>query len=289
MKLFKNHTVAVILTILVIAGCVFFGYVKAPEPSVSDMTANEYARENYEAYWNLTEDQAGILSDDTIQTIATYNAALDYTYGTTQLWWEDLNLNASVSSVTFAGCYPRTDAPSGTFAFDITKAADKDLLLAPAVAVRYGSEQPVALVFKHATSKLSFVVTSSDKTYTDEELKDFTVTLTAKTTCTVDLKSGRLTSEAATGSGSFTASASGASVLLVPQAAGDVALTVTLGEKSCELKLSEMTADGKPLTALEGGKAYTVTLDAKKDGISFGGMSISGWENGGKIEGDIEL
>ena len=81
MKLFKNHTVAVILTILVIAGCVFFGYVKAPEPSVSDMTANEYARENYEAYWNLTEDQADILSDDTIQTIATYNAALDYTYG----------------------------------------------------------------------------------------------------------------------------------------------------------------------------------------------------------------
>lgn len=215
--------------------------------------------------------------------------SLDYTYGTTQLWWEDLNLNASVSSVTFAGCYPRTDAPSGTFAFDITKAAGKDLLLAPAVTVRYGSEQSVALVFEHATSKLSFVVTSSDKTYTDEELKGFTVTLTAKTTCTVDLKSGILTSEAATGSGSFTASASEASVLLVPQAAGDVALTVTLEEKSCELKLSEMTADGKPLTALEGGKAYTVTLDAKKDGISFGGMSISGWENGGKIEGDIEL
>lgn len=81
MKIFKNHTFAVILTLLVIAGCVSFGFVRRPEQAVADMDDRSYAEAHYEDYENLVEDTAGILSDETERTIAKYNAALDFEYG----------------------------------------------------------------------------------------------------------------------------------------------------------------------------------------------------------------
>lgn len=78
MKFFKNHTVAVVLTILAIAGCVVYGKLSAP---VSTKTGSSYAAENYSAYTKWVHDEAGLLSDSTIKTISTYNASFDKTYG----------------------------------------------------------------------------------------------------------------------------------------------------------------------------------------------------------------
>lgn len=81
MKFFKNHTVAVVLTILVIVGCLAYGFwsgTKAPAPELSD---DEYARANYESYLGWISDEANLLSAETEKTIAMYNASLDHTYG----------------------------------------------------------------------------------------------------------------------------------------------------------------------------------------------------------------
>ena len=81
MKFFKNHTVAMILTILAIAGCLFYGYRTRPDESAADQTALEYGRENYEAYLGWISDGADLLSDETEQKVAVYLAAMDQGYG----------------------------------------------------------------------------------------------------------------------------------------------------------------------------------------------------------------
>ncbi|MCI8527178.1 MAG: TPM domain-containing protein [Oscillospiraceae bacterium] len=81
MKVFKNHTVAVILTLLVVAGCVFFGFVRRPAQAVADMDNRSYAEAHYQSYTDWISDEAGILSQETETVIAKYNAALDYDYG----------------------------------------------------------------------------------------------------------------------------------------------------------------------------------------------------------------
>lgn len=43
------------------------------------------------------------------------------------------------------------------------------------------------------------------------------------------------------------------------------------------------------MKALDGGKTLTVMLRITKDGISVEGTDISGWENQGSIEDEIEM
>lgn len=81
MNFFKKYGVAIVLMIAIIAGCVAYGQVTKTSQPIADLSANDFAKDNYSSYINLTEDYAGILSNDTIKTIAQYNAALDYEYG----------------------------------------------------------------------------------------------------------------------------------------------------------------------------------------------------------------
>lgn len=83
MKLFKNHTFAVTLTVLVIIGCLVFGQLTRPKDTtpIASLNDSQFAEENYKSYTDLTEDAAGILTEGTRVTIAKYNAALDHSYG----------------------------------------------------------------------------------------------------------------------------------------------------------------------------------------------------------------
>jgi hypothetical protein len=81
MKFFKNHTVAVILTVLVIVGCLAYGFWSGTQAPAPDLNADQYARSNYESYLGWISDKADLLSADTEKAIAMYNASLDHTYG----------------------------------------------------------------------------------------------------------------------------------------------------------------------------------------------------------------
>lgn len=82
MKLFKNHTFAVVLTVLVVAGCLVFGQLTKPKTvPIADQRDSQFAEENYLSYTDLTEDAAGILNEETRTAIAKHNAALDHRYG----------------------------------------------------------------------------------------------------------------------------------------------------------------------------------------------------------------
>lgn len=82
MKLLKNHTFAVALTVLVMIGCLIFGQVTKPDTvPIASQSASQFAEENYQSYSDLIEDAAGILSEETRVTVSKHNAALDHRYG----------------------------------------------------------------------------------------------------------------------------------------------------------------------------------------------------------------
>ncbi len=81
MKLLKNHTFAMIVAALTIAGCLFFGFRAKPETPIAGQDAASFAKENYAAYEHLIADGASILSEKTVRAIAERNAALDHSYG----------------------------------------------------------------------------------------------------------------------------------------------------------------------------------------------------------------
>lgn len=210
-----------------------------------------------------------------------------YTVGSTTLYWQELEVTGD--EVTFAGCYPNYAADGGTtFSFDVTKALDDDLLLAPAVSATRGAAK-VTMPFRHAMHKL-VVQYTSDGSYTEERLNGIQTRLNACTVCTVDMLRGAVTDNSAAAPADYEArTGTEAAWLVVPQKVQGVKLSVALDGQSREFTLPETASEGKPLTALNGGKTLTVMLRITKDGISVEGTDISGWEDQGSIEDEIEM
>lgn len=83
---------------------------------------------------------------------------VDYTVGTTVLYWEDVEAGAGTGPYTFGGWFTKTDLPATLTSFNAATASDPDLLLAaPATNVSKG--EMVNLNFKHAMHKLVVKVT----------------------------------------------------------------------------------------------------------------------------------
>lgn len=83
---------------------------------------------------------------------------VDYTVGTTVLYWEDVEAGAGTGPYTFGGWFTKTDLPATLTSFNAATASDPDLLLAaPATNVSKG--ETVNLNFKHAMHKLVVKVT----------------------------------------------------------------------------------------------------------------------------------
>lgn len=86
MKLLKQRWFAVVVAVLLVAAAVGVSQYRlrgggeyAPE---SASAAQQWGRENADAYERFADDDAGLFSDATLETIAEQNAALDYRYGT---------------------------------------------------------------------------------------------------------------------------------------------------------------------------------------------------------------
>lgn len=83
---------------------------------------------------------------------------VDYTVGTTVLYWENVEAGAGTGPYTFGGWFTKTDLPTTLTSFNAATASDPDLLLAaPATNVSKG--ETVNLNFKHAMHKLVVIVT----------------------------------------------------------------------------------------------------------------------------------
>lgn len=220
---------------------------------------------------------------------------LPYSYGQTMLKWEDLHLPASAKQVSLTGCYPvpqQLDSEHLQFTFDAT--SKQDLLLAQPVTATVNSSDNIPLPFKHALHKLQIEYTSDASTgYTDEQLKALTTTVTAHTKALVNLASATLTPTGDAVAAYPAETGAKATVLLIPQEAAKVQITVGIDGKTSSINLPTQNSSGTTVTSLPAGTVTLVQLHISKKNdelsISVHISDIAGWENGGTVNGTIEM
>ena len=232
---------------------------------------------------HLNEDGSGYFQDgDKIALTVTGGGKAvrkEYTIGGAALYWEDLGL-------------PSGTTEASEFTFDLSTAADKDLLLAPAMKVSKSADTKVNLAFKHAMHKLA-INYASDGTYTQEQLEAVKTTCTAKSSCEVNMAAATV-SKTADKTAAFEAAGKAVRFLLVPQTSEEVTLKIEIGGKTVEHTLAGLNEVLKNATqeipaALDGGKCLTLNLTFGKDGIVVEGSQIGGWEDQGTVDGDISM
>lgn len=99
MNFFKKRWVAIVLCVLMILCALTIGGRRS---AVSDYTpesaseAQQWGKENYETFIRYIRDEAGLLSDSTVEEISVSNGAFDYSYGSIVSLWivneDDLDL-----------------------------------------------------------------------------------------------------------------------------------------------------------------------------------------------------
>lgn len=242
----------------------------------------------------LNEDGSGSFSKGDVMTLCVTKAdanktSLDYAYQKDEITWGGLNLPESTSQVQMAACYPKqTVTESGTFEFDVLKATDKDLLLAPVQTVNVGTSEAVNLNFVHALHRLDVTFTPGDG-YSADALKNLSLLVKAHTQCTVDAFQGKIR-EVKSDKGQYTSTGASASFYVIPQATTEITLDVTVGGQHKSFTLSELfTQLGKPQTDLKGGAKCTITLKVGREGIVVESGSIGAWENQVTVDGELTI
>lgn len=214
---------------------------------------------------------------------------LDYEYGTGFITWNSIGFEETVPSITVAACYPKQqNIMNGSFEFNVLKATDKDLLLAPLQTVKSGTSQIVYLTFGHAMHRLDLSL-SLGNGYTDKNISSLAVTMDAKTTCVVDGVKGEIVS-VKDEVGQYHSTGESASFYLVPQATSGIVINMSIDGESKSVSLSELLNQlGKPQEELLGGKYSSLKLKINRNGISVEGGSIGGWENQVTADGEVVL
>ena len=86
-EFFQKKSVAITITLVVIALAVVIGAVSAPKGAQTQSSASlsadasGWAKKNYAQYEDFLDDDADLFDDDAIETFAKYDAQLDYGYG----------------------------------------------------------------------------------------------------------------------------------------------------------------------------------------------------------------
>ena len=208
-------------------------------------------------------------------------ATLDYTVGSTALYWRDLTFAAEGGKVHFAACYPKQSLSEGGFDFTATQDAAGDLLWASAAGVGVGTEQPVALTFRHALHRLAVKYTVEDTSVDASKIETRCTTIA---TARVELSEGRI--RLGDTEKTFTATNQEVSFLVLPQPTENVTLEIHAGGMTRTWKLSQTDF---PYPELEGGKQVTVNLTVQEEKITLAGLTIEGWGDQGSIDDEIIL
>lgn len=236
---------------------------------------------------SLNEDGSGVFTDgDCMKLVISGGEKLyansDYTIGTTQLYWRNVDMDEAVERVTFSACYPLQESTSGCFVFDLSKTDEPDLLLARTEQVEVGTELPVMMAFKHALCKLSVNYTVDDS-FTSVDKETIQTKCLAVSGCEVNLLAGTL-DHTDFPKAQFTAQGSKIVFLLIPQEVTEIGFEVQLGDVSCHTSLGELI--GKNLS-LESGKEVTLNLTLKEGRLELGGFTIEGWGDQGSFDQDV--
>lgn len=232
---------------------------------------------------------------------------VDYTVGTTVLYWEDVETGVGTGPYTFGGWFTKTDLPATLTSFNAATASDPDLLLAaPATNVSKGAT--VNLNFKHAMHKLVVNVTY-DGDFSNVDRNNVTIQpVGMNASAAIDVKAGNVTvGEASEADGTYAAEPltnNSCSFILAPQKLTTDAewLEINLDGQTLTFNVpaSYTTSGGstEALSQLNSGEVLTLNLTIKK--ISGGTDpdktvivlttgQITAWNSQGTVEGEVQV
>ena len=234
------------------------------------------------------------------------NDNLEYTYGTTILYWEDLS---RTDDVTFLAHYPRqaSVADPAAYDFDVAAAAtvapgDADLLTASATGNRATNtaDHPLTFSFEHRMHSLRINLTAGTGV-PPADLATAQVTLQGmKSTARLDLTTGNVDPAAASGNtpypaGTMMQTPAGqwyTSLIVAPQAVTTGAdwLQIRLGNDVYIYKVPATLTGSTPLTELRSGYRLTLNLTLiGKHTVELTSGDIAAWGNQGNIDGSVDL
>ena len=194
--------------------------------------------------------------------------SVNYEYGSGILTWGSLGLEGSSAKVALAACYPsQAVTRSGTFEFNPLTASE---------------------AVNHALHRLDLNFTPGNS-YTDEDMKSFSIRLQAKTTCVVDMMQGKIVG-VKEDTGEYVSKETAASFYLVPQATTGIVMNITVGENTKSLTLSELLDQlSASQSDLSSGKFSKLTLKVSQQGITVEGGSINAWDNQVTADGEVVI
>lgn len=231
---------------------------------------------------------------------------VDYTVGTTVLYWEDVEAGAGIGPYTFGGWFTKTDLPATLTSFNAATASDPDLLLAaPATNVSKG--ETVNLNFKHAMHKLVVKVTYEGD-FTGVNTDNVSIKpVGMNASAAINVQTGIVTpGEATDTDGDYAAqtlTSNSCSFILAPQklTKGAEWLEINLGDQTLTFNVpASYTTSGdstEDLSQLNSGEVLTLNLTIKK--VAGGGDDektevvlttgqISAWGNQGSYTGNVD-
>lgn len=233
---------------------------------------------------------------------------VDYTVGTTALYWEDVEAGVGTGPYTFGGWFTKTDLPATLTSFNAATASDPDLLLAaPATNVSKG--ETVNLNFKHAMHKLVVNVTY-DGDFTGVNTDNVSIKpVGMNASAAINVQTGIVTpGEATDTDGDYAArtlTSNACSFILAPQklTTGAAWLEINLdGQKTLTFNVpANYTTSGgstEALSQLNSGEVLTLNLTIKK--VAGGGDDektevvlttgqITAWNSQGTVNGEVQV
>ena len=230
---------------------------------------------------------------------------VDYTVGTTVLYWENVETGVGTGPYTFGGWFTKTGLPATLTSFNAATASDPDLLLAaPATNVSKG--ETVNLNFKHAMHKLVVKVTYEGD-FTGVNTGNVSIKpVGMNASADINVQTGIVTpGEATDTDGDYAAqtlTSNSCSFILAPQKLTPDApwLEINLGGQTLTFNVpANYTTSGsstETLSQLNSGEVLTLNLTIKK--VAGGGDDenevvlttgeIAAWGNQGSYTGNVD-
>lgn len=259
----------------------------------------------------MNEDGSGSFEDtkDKLK-LAVYGSGnadyqVDYTVGTTVLYWEDVETGAGTGPYTFGGWFTKTGLPATLTSFNAATASDPDLLLAaPATNVSKG--ETVNLNFKHAMHKLVVKVTYEGD-FTDVNTGNVSIKpVGMNASAAINVQTGIVTpGEATDTDGDYAAqtlTSNSCSFILAPQ-------KLTKGAEWLQFSIPDVatlvykvpanyqnaSGTSTDLTELSSGQILTLNMKIKRDAatqkteVELATGEISAWGTQGSINDELTI